>query len=198
MIGILRYQNMGEQTRSREAAVDGSRRRRSLHDAIAGIAAQLRTHMADDLEAGPHVLQHLGHIFPQLAQPATTVRAGSVVRHVRVDFARKMLRQGTAEGLRGSRMLCGRNRLRLLDGAGGLQVFQLQLKLFDLAEDLFALRSKKHPLQLLDQQQQAFDLTCSRGERRGVPLLLRLEVILANQFLMSRRDMPNESSPRSG
>src|ERR1019366_6494878 len=29
MIGILRYQNMGEQTWSREAAVDGSRRRRS-------------------------------------------------------------------------------------------------------------------------------------------------------------------------
>src|SRR5258706_10140918 len=57
MIGILRYQYVGEQTRSREAAVDGARRRRSLHDAIAGIAAQLRPHMADDLEAGPHVLQ---------------------------------------------------------------------------------------------------------------------------------------------
>src|SRR5271168_2050507 len=158
MIGILRYQYMGEQTRSREAAVDGARRRRSLHDAIAGIAAQLRPHMADDLEAGPHVLQHLGHIFPQFAQPSTAVGARIMAGQVRVDFALKMLGQGAAEGLRRCRTLCGRNRLRLLDGTGGLQVFKLELKLLDLAEDLFALRSEEHALQLLDQQHQAFDL----------------------------------------
>jgi len=117
--------------------------------------------MADDLEAGPHVLQHLGHIFPQLAQPSTAVGAPLMAGQVRVDFARKMLGQGAAEGLRRSRTLCGSNRLRLLDGTGGLQVFKLELKLFDLAEDLFALRSEEHPLQLLDQQHQAFDLAGS-------------------------------------
>ena len=104
-----------------------------------------------------------------------------------MDFARKMLRQRAAKGLRGSRTLCGRNRLRLLDGTGGLQVFKLELKLFDLAEDFFALRSEEHPLQLLDQQHQALDLTCSRGERRGVPLLLRLEVILLSLILIVLR-----------
>jgi hypothetical protein len=178
MIGILRYQYMCEQTRHREAAVDGARRRRSLHDAIAGIAAQLRPNMADDLEAGPHVLQHLGYIFSQLAESATAVGTSLVSGHMCVDFARKMLWRGAAKGLRGCRTLCGRSRLRLLDGTGGLQVFQLELKLFDLAEDLFALRSEEHPLQLLDQQHQAVDLTRSRGERRGVTLMLRLEVIL--------------------
>jgi hypothetical protein len=59
---------------------------------------------------------------------------------VRVDFALKMLGQGAAEGLRRCGTLCGRNRLRFLDGTGGLQVFKLELKLLDLAEDLFALR----------------------------------------------------------
>jgi hypothetical protein len=92
--------------------------------------------------------------------------------HVRVDFARKMLGQGAAEGLRRSRTLCGRNRLRLLDGTGGLQIFKLELKLFDLAEDLFALRSEEHPLELLDQQHQAFDLAGPRGKRSGVSLML--------------------------
>ena len=178
MIRILRYQYVGERARSSEAAVDRSRRRRSLHDAIAGIAAQLRTHMADDLEAGPHVLQHLGDIFTQLAQPSAAVGARLMAGQVGVDFARKMLGQRAAEGLRRSSTLCGRNRLRLLDGTGGLQVFKLKFKLFDLAEDLFALRSEEHPLQLLDQQQQALDLGGSRGERRSVPLMLRLEVIL--------------------
>jgi hypothetical protein len=150
MIGILRYQYMCEQTRSRKSAVDGARRCRGLHDAIAGIAAQLGPHMTKNLEAGPHVLQHLGHIFAQFAQPSTAVGARIVIRHVRVDLARKMLGQRAAEGLRGCMALCGGNRLRLLDGTGDLQVFKLELKLFDLAEDLFALRSEEHPLQLLD------------------------------------------------
>lgn len=152
MIGILRDQHMSEQTRAREATVDGARRRRNLHDPVAGIAAQLRPYMADDLEAGPHVLQHLGHIFPQFAQPSAAVGARLMAGHVGMDFARKMLGQGAAEGLRRCRTLCGRNRPRLLDGAGRLQVFKLELKLFDLAEDLFAFRSEEHALELLNQQ----------------------------------------------
>src|SRR5450432_4153685 len=96
---------------------------------------------------------------------------------VGVDFARKMLGQRTAEGLRGCRAFCGRNRPRLLDGTGRLQVFKLELKLFDLAEDFFALRSEEHPLELLNQQCQTFNLTRSRSERRGVTLMLRLEAI---------------------
>jgi hypothetical protein len=54
-----------------------------------------------------------------------------------------------AEGLRGHRALRWRDGLRLFDGAGGLQVFQLQLELLDLAEDLLALGSEEHALHLL-------------------------------------------------
>src|SRR5271168_5366226 len=55
MIRILRDEHVGEQPRACEATIDGSRWRRCLHDPVAGIAAHLRTNMADDLEAGPHV-----------------------------------------------------------------------------------------------------------------------------------------------
>ena len=173
MIGILRYQYMCEQTRSREPTIDRPRWCRCLHDPVAGIAAQLGPHMTENLEAGPYVLQYLSHVFAQVAQTAAAVGAGLMGWPMRMDFAWKMLGQGAAEGLRGRWTLCGRNRLRLLDGTGGLQVFKLELELFDLAEDLFALRSEEHPLQLLDQQHQAVDLTGSRAERRGVPLMLR-------------------------
>ena len=46
----------------------------------------------------------------------------------------------------------------LVFGAACLQLFQLQLKLFDLPLDLLRLASELHPLQLGDQQLQVFDL----------------------------------------
>ena len=49
MIGIPRDQHMREQPRTGKAAVDGPRRRGTLHYAVAGIATQLWSHMTDDL-----------------------------------------------------------------------------------------------------------------------------------------------------
>src|ERR1019366_7100779 len=69
--------------------------------------------------------------------------------------------------------LCRSNSLQLFDGAGNLQVFELELKLLDLAEHLLTLRAEQHPLQLLDQQHQAFDLAGSRVECRRIALMLR-------------------------
>jgi len=169
MVGILGDQHMREQTRSRQSAIDRPRWCGCLHDAVASIAAQLRTHMPDDLEAGPHVLQHLGDVFAELAEPATAVGASVVLWHVRMNFAREMLGQWAAKGLGWHGTFC-RSGPQLFDGAGNLQVFKLELKLFDLAEHLLALRAEEHPLELLDQQHQAFDLAGSRRESRGVPV----------------------------
>jgi hypothetical protein len=152
MICILRDQHMGEQPRTCETTIDGARRRRCLHDPVAGIAAQLRTDMADDLEAGPHALQHLGDIFAQLAQSAATVRAGLMVRHMGMDLAWQMLRQRSAEGLGGHGPSGRRDCGAFFDGVVSLQLFELQLQLFDLTEDLLDLRSEEHALELLDQQ----------------------------------------------
>lgn len=143
--------------------------------------------MAYDLEAGPHVLQGLGHVCPQFAQPSAIVGACLMARQMRVDFARKMLGQGTAEWLRRCGTLCGRKRLRLLDGTGGLQIFQLELELLDLVEDLLALRSEEHPLQLLNQQRQAFDL--AREESFAVHLLCGA----INSALVASRSRPSRS-----
>ena len=69
MIGILREQHVPEQARSRESAINGPRGRPRLHDPVAGIAAQLGPYMAQNPEAGADVLQRLGHISAQFAQP---------------------------------------------------------------------------------------------------------------------------------
>ncbi len=113
------------------------------------------------LEADSYVLQHLGNIHAQLAQSAAAVGAGFMGGHVRVDLARKMLRQWTAEGFRGHWVFCWSNNLQVFDRIGCLQLFQLQLELLDLAEDLLALRPEEHALQLLDQEHQGLDLAGS-------------------------------------
>ena len=163
---------MREQARSRKSAIDGPRRRLGLHDPLAALAAQLGTDMADDLEAGPHVLQHLCNIFAEWPQLAAAIGAGFVVRQVAQHFARQMLGQRTARGLSGSGVLSRHRSGLLFRGAVGFELFELQLQLFDLTEDFFALGSEEHALELLDDQLEVRDLACARAQRRGVLFVL--------------------------
>jgi len=172
---------MREQSWSGESPVDGTRGRGSLHDPVAGVAAQLRPHMPDHLEAGANILQHLGYIFAELPQPAAAVGTRFVAGRMGVDLARKMLGQRAAKRLGGGGTPFWSSGSRFFDGVGGLQVFQLELKLLDLAEDLLALRAEEHPLELLDQQLETFDLAGSRGEGCRVPLVMRLETIVLRE-----------------
>ncbi len=142
-VGIFGDQNMGQQAGTSDTAVDGPGRCRSLHDPVAAVAAQLRADVADDLETCPDVLQHLGGIFAQFTQPAAAAGAGSLTGQMGVDLARQMLWQRAAEGLRGNGSLCRRNRSLLLDSLGRAELFQLQLQLLDLPEDLLPLRSRR-------------------------------------------------------
>ena len=198
VVCILRYQHMRQQPWSGKPAIDGPRWRGRLHDPVAGIAAQLRANMADDLEAGTHPLQHLGDVFAELPQPATAVRAGVMVGQVGVDFARKVFGQRAAKRPGGHGTFCRSDGPRLFDDAGGLQLFQLQLQLFDLAEDLLALLSEQHPLQLLDQQRQSLDLAGARNQRRRVlPMLLdqqRLDSFRIERVEVRKRGGEHERS----
>ncbi len=137
--------------------------------------------MPDHLEAGSNVLQHLGHVFAQRSQTLAAVGTSLVLRHVSVDLARKMLRQGAARRLSRCGPLCGGDRVCLFDDGGDFKVFDLQLKLFDLAENLLALPAEEHVLQLLDQQREPFDLGSTRAESGRIALMLRLEIILLGE-----------------
>jgi len=134
--------------------------------------------MANHLEACPHPLQHLGNIFAQNSKSAAAIGAGLMVWHVGMDFAGKMRGKWTTERLRGNWPIDGRDRRDLFDSACCLQLFELQLQLFDLAEDLLAPGAEEHALQLLDQQHQALNLARTGTQGRRVRLMLRSEVIV--------------------
>jgi hypothetical protein len=101
-----------------------------------------------------------------------------MVRHMGMDFAWKMRGKWTTERLRGNWPIEGRDRCDLFDSACCLQLFELQLQLFDLTEDLLALRAEEHALQLLDQQYKTLDLARAGAQGRRVRLMLRPEVIV--------------------
>lgn len=74
----------------------------------------------------------------------------------------------------------------------GLFVFELKLKLTELAQDLLALRAEDHVLQLLDHKLQMFDSLASRVQLNGLVregLSMRLELCFkANQLFIPSRD----------
>jgi hypothetical protein len=81
MVAILAGGDVGQQSRSRQPALDRARRRRSLHDAAAACAGVLLAHVPDHLEVTRHELQHLGDILVELAQLPAAVRAGAPIAY---------------------------------------------------------------------------------------------------------------------
>jgi hypothetical protein len=67
VIAKLGYQHMGQQPRTRIAALNGPRRCGGLHDLLAGTAGILRSDVLDDLPVLRYILEHLGRILPQRA-----------------------------------------------------------------------------------------------------------------------------------
>ena len=123
MIGILRDQQMGQQSRPSEAAVDRTRWRGGLHDPVASGATQLGTNVADDLKACTHVLQHLSNVFAQCFELAATVWARCMIRHVGVHFTGQVLgKRATGRLLRNLVPLRCCSRQTLLD-VGCFQLF---------------------------------------------------------------------------
>ena len=102
MIAELGRQDMSEKAGSGHAAIDGTRRCRHLHDAVACCATHLGPNMAHDLEAGRQVLQHLGDVFSKLLQLALADRTALFRRKVLMNFARQVFGQSTS--LPGSRL----------------------------------------------------------------------------------------------
>ena len=103
-----------------------------LHDALAGGARELRTHVLDHAEARRHIIEDLGYVLADLAHRCPTVRAGAGGRVFNAG-ARQMFWQRPAH-----RCLRGRLLDRVWGNRDGrdLQLFEPQLQLLDLAIEL--------------------------------------------------------------
>jgi hypothetical protein len=93
MIGELRHDDVCQQSRSSESALDRPCRRGRLDDSITSSAGELRPHVADYLEALRHILELFGDIVAEVAQLATAIGAAVGARSMRSDLALKMLRK---------------------------------------------------------------------------------------------------------
>jgi len=87
VVAVFGDEHVGQQGRPGDTARDRPARRCRLEDRLAAHARQLGAHMTDHLEACRHVLQLLGDVGADLAQPAaargaTTGVAGRIVRSI--------------------------------------------------------------------------------------------------------------------
>lgn len=146
MVGVLRYQHMGQQTRARQAAFEGPAGRWHLHDAGAAGASQPRTHVPNDVESRRHVFQLFRHVLAQLLELAIAVRAGiqrpDAAHALRVADVEEMACARPSCVAPSPRGLCFGHRLL------GFRIFELELQLFDLLVQLLGAPAKLHAPQL--------------------------------------------------
>ena len=175
MVAELCHQNLGEQARAGPAAFDRQAGHRRLHDRLASAAAQLRADMADHLEAGGHVFQHLALVLADAAEHrAAAARAGAGC-FVGDDLARQVWRQRFTDRLLAFPPLDGLlgvpPGVGIADGSARLgtgirfEFADQQLKLLDRVVKLLggaaearAAQHRQLHLQLLDIQRLGMDL----------------------------------------
>ena len=176
MVAELRHQNLREQARSGPAAFDRQARHRRLHDRLASATAQLRADMADHLEAGGDVFEHLALVLADAAEHgAAAARAGAGCL-VGDGLARQVWRQRLADRLFAfpplDRLARCPARRRIAGGVARLgstgirfefadQQFELLDRVVELLGGAAEARAAQHRqlhLQLLDMQRLGMDL----------------------------------------
>jgi hypothetical protein len=171
VVSVLRDENMRQQTWSRQSALNGARWCRRLHNPLAARAAQLGTHLADHLELGRHILQHLGNIFPEQPQRAPATRTDTLGRFIPIGLPGQVDRKGTPRRFRPYkkvRFLSTGCRLSLSRCCClrpfRLEIFQTKLQLLDLPGDLLRAAAELHAPQLGQQQLEVLDLGFPRQQ----------------------------------
>ena len=151
------------------AALDGQVRRRGLEHALAHAAGVAGPDVADHLEPGRHLLQHLGHVLAEAGELVPAAAAAHHLRLVRDGLARQVVRQRPAHGYLA---WPGRSRGRCWIRDGGLalglvllQVLQPQLKLRDVGVPALGRLAVVLAAQHRQLCPQVFDL----GHRRAKP-----------------------------
>jgi len=90
-VEILADHHAGDETRTRAALLDRQVGRRCLQYPLARSAAQLGPDMADHLEAGRDLLQHLGHVLAQLGEVRAAAARTDRTRMMHDLLARQMI-----------------------------------------------------------------------------------------------------------
>jgi hypothetical protein len=93
VISELRNNDVCQQSRCGESALDRSCRCGCLNDSITSGAGELRPHVADHLEALRHILELFGDVVAEVTQLTTAIGAALSARSMRSDLAHKMLRK---------------------------------------------------------------------------------------------------------
>ncbi len=158
MIAVLGDHHLGQQPGASQAAGDGPRRRRHLHDRLAPSASQLGAHHAYNFEAGRHVFQSLADVLAQplkLAAASRAVAAGGWMQDV--GLARQRFGQGLRrDDVRGDRDLDGFSSASACCVPTGIEVSLIQRQLieqiaaFAAASEAILPRFGKLPAQMLD------------------------------------------------
>jgi hypothetical protein len=157
-------QNMREQPRTRHAAIDWPAGRSRLHNAVATGTGLLESAVTNHSPMPRHVVELLGDVLAELAKRTAALRTARVVGLMNNVFARQMFRKWLA-----SRRLAGfwAGPCRCVDRRRtivGLQIFETQFQLFDLAINLLRLAPELHALEFRDPQLQVLDLDRPVGE----------------------------------
>ena len=156
VIAVLGNQDVCEEPRACEPALNRTTRRQGLHDPLAACARELRAHVLYYFEVARHVLEHLGDVLAEWAELASTIRAcaGVLVHDL---LARKLGRQGPTSGLLG-RLLRRRSHLEGLGGKACLEILDGELHLHKLPIELLGGAAVLHALQVRDLEAQLLEL----------------------------------------
>lgn len=151
-------QNMREQPGAGHAAIDWSAGRGGLHDAVTTGTGLLESPVTNHSPMPRYIVELLGNVLTEVAKRATALRTARVVGLMNNVFARQMFREWLA-----SRWLAGfwAGPCRCVDrrrAIVGLQIFETQFQLLDLAINLLRLAPELHALELRDPQLQVLDL----------------------------------------
>ena len=103
VVSVFAHHYVGNQTSTGHATINRTARCRCLGHRVALGAGKLRTDVADDLETAGLVVQHFGHVLPNLLQPraagaAFAIGCAGAVNHI---FAGEVRRQSALRWLRG-------------------------------------------------------------------------------------------------
>jgi hypothetical protein len=128
---------MGEQTGTRQAALDRKRWQRRLRDRLAGPATPLRPHDLHHLEPGWDVFEDFGHVLAELAQHRAATAGAGRRRLMHGPLARQMRRHWLAAVLMVRAGACCRRGWLPIGWRAA--AFAFCHALFDLAEHQFEL-----------------------------------------------------------